>query len=264
MMRFLSVSAVMATLLLAVPAAHAELAIVVDKASQRMVVTIDGQQKYVWPVSTGKVGHFTPVGDFKPFRMEIDHKSEEFDDAPMPHSVFFTRQGHAIHGSFNTKQLGMVASSGCVRLAPANAALLFGLVKKHGLNATKIKIDGDERVAIAAARRNGKYRGPDPDQIPPQQAQALQPAQQASVWPNPFAPFAERRPEQVAAPVAPQQQPRSAQRQQPQAQARPRRETYVYDERVPRRYYAEEPVQYYGTRPAQPPQQAAYPRYYRW
>lgn len=258
-MRFLSVAAVTAALLLTVPAARAELAIAVDKSTQRMTVTINGQPKYVWPVSTGKLGHFTPAGDFKPFRMEIDHKSEEFDDAPMPHSVFFTRQGHAIHGSFNTKQLGQIASSGCVRLAPANAALLFSLVKQHGLNATKITIDGDERLAIAAARRTGKKGAAEPEPLPPQPA----PAQQASVWPNPFAPFVERRPEAAAAPAPQPSRQQAARRQPAQAQARPRRDDYVYDERIPRRYYAEEPVQYYGARPA-PQAETAYPRYYRW
>jgi hypothetical protein len=31
--------------------------------------------------------------------MEIDHYSEEWDDAPMPYSIFFTQIGHAIHGT---------------------------------------------------------------------------------------------------------------------------------------------------------------------
>ena len=57
--------------------------------------------------------------------MERDHYSKEWDDAPMPHSIFFTTRGHAIHGSFDTKRLGSPASHGCVRLAPANAKRLF-------------------------------------------------------------------------------------------------------------------------------------------
>jgi hypothetical protein len=31
--------------------------------------------------------------------MEKDHFSREWDDAPMPNSIFFTRQGHAVHGT---------------------------------------------------------------------------------------------------------------------------------------------------------------------
>ena len=70
--------------------------------------------------------------------MEAEHFSKEWDDAPMPHSVFFTKQGHAIHGSFDTKRLGSPASHGCVRLAPANAAKLFALVKQEGLANTQV------------------------------------------------------------------------------------------------------------------------------
>jgi len=37
-------------------------------------------------VSTGAPGYDTPSGEYKPFRMEADHFSREWDDAPMPHS----------------------------------------------------------------------------------------------------------------------------------------------------------------------------------
>ena len=70
---------------------------------------------YDWPVSTGQRGYDTPAGVFKPFRMEKDHFSREWDEAPMPYSIFFTMDGHAIHGSFDIKRLGRPASHGCVR-----------------------------------------------------------------------------------------------------------------------------------------------------
>jgi lipoprotein-anchoring transpeptidase ErfK/SrfK len=72
-------------------AAHADLLIQVDKSAQRMTVTVDGKQLYDWPVSTGGGDYDTPSGSFKPFRMEIDHRSDEWDDAPMPYSIFFTK-----------------------------------------------------------------------------------------------------------------------------------------------------------------------------
>jgi lipoprotein-anchoring transpeptidase ErfK/SrfK len=112
--------------------ARAELLIEIDKTTQRMTVTRDGAQLYVWPVSTGRPGHDTPSGAYKPFRMEIDHYSEEWDNAPMPHSVFFTKRGHAIHGSYEVKKLGTAASAGCVRLEPKNAETLFRMVKAEG------------------------------------------------------------------------------------------------------------------------------------
>ena len=50
----------------------------------------------------------------------------------MPNSIFFTKAGHAIHGSFEVKKLGKAASHGCVRISPKNAATLYGLVGKNG------------------------------------------------------------------------------------------------------------------------------------
>ncbi len=60
----------------------------------------------------------------------------------MPYSIFFTRAGHAIHGSYAIRRLGRPASHGCVRLAPKNAAQLFALVRKHGLANTQVVIEG--------------------------------------------------------------------------------------------------------------------------
>ena len=71
-----------------------------------MTVEVDGRPLYQWPVSTGKAGYDTPNGKFKAFRMERDHFSKEWDDAPMPFSIFFTQKGHAIHGSLDVKRLG--------------------------------------------------------------------------------------------------------------------------------------------------------------
>ncbi|MGC2589216.1 MAG: hypothetical protein WA445_23540 [Pseudolabrys sp.] len=53
-------------------------------------MTVNGEERYVWPVSTGHSGYDTPSGDFQPFRTEKDHYSQEWDDAPMPNSIFFS------------------------------------------------------------------------------------------------------------------------------------------------------------------------------
>jgi hypothetical protein len=133
--------------------AIADIQITVDKAAQTLTVARDGEVLHKWPVSTGRVGRFTPDGSYQAFRLEKDHFSREFDDAPMPHSIFFTKRGHAIHGSLETGKLGRPASSGCVRLAPENAKVLFDLVKAEGVLKTKVTIAGDERVALARADR---------------------------------------------------------------------------------------------------------------
>lgn len=122
--------------------AHAGVDIYIDKSNQRMTVAVDGVKRYTWKVSTGKFGYATPSGTYRPFRMERDHFSEEWDDAPMPHSIFFTYRGHAIHGSYYTARLGRPASHGCVRLAPRNAATLYSLVTREGLGNTRITVAG--------------------------------------------------------------------------------------------------------------------------
>jgi lipoprotein-anchoring transpeptidase ErfK/SrfK len=139
---FLAFSVVAAS----VPAAAGVL-ITIDKGSQRMSVAVDGVQKYLWPVSTGARGYNTPSGSYTPFRLEEDHFSEEWDDAPMPHSIFFTQQGHAIHGS--NSRLGSPLSHGCVRISPQNAATLFGLVERKGLYSTRVVVTDRAQVVTA-------------------------------------------------------------------------------------------------------------------
>src|SRR6478736_2021254 len=123
-------------------AAQADLLIAVDKSTQRMTVTVNGQQMYDWPVTTGGSGYDTPSGTFKPFRMEIDHYSDEYDNAPMPYSIFFTQTGNAIHGTYEQRNLGRAVSHGCVRLSVKNAATLWQLVKQEKMANTKVVLSG--------------------------------------------------------------------------------------------------------------------------
>ncbi|HXD43697.1 MAG TPA: L,D-transpeptidase [Pseudolabrys sp.] len=156
-----------ATIVLACTApAYADLLINVDKSTQRMTVSVDGVPRYVWPVSTGIAKYDTPAGNFTPFRMEKDHFSKEWDDAPMPYSIFFTKMGHAIHGT-NHASIGRPASHGCVRLSVAHAAKLWDLVKAEGMTHTKVVLDGQLPPAGAlVAKRNDAGQ---PLQIEPEQ-----------------------------------------------------------------------------------------------
>jgi lipoprotein-anchoring transpeptidase ErfK/SrfK len=72
------------------PGLGAEVLILINKTTQRMSVTVDGAERYSWPVSTGLADYATPTGAFTPSRLVKDHYSKEWDDAPMPHSIFFT------------------------------------------------------------------------------------------------------------------------------------------------------------------------------
>jgi hypothetical protein len=141
------VVAAIVTLTFASSAARAELLIKVDQSTQRMTVAVDGLPMYEWPVSTGRPGFETPRGAFRPNRMDADHYSQEYDQAPMPYAIFFDLNGHAIHGSFDP--IGRPAAShGCVRLAPANAAKLFALVAQQKMANTRVEISGDVMVAL--------------------------------------------------------------------------------------------------------------------
>ncbi len=135
--------------------ARADVLIEIDKAKQQMTVTVDGDPRYTWPVSTGKAAYDTPSGDFQPFRMARHHFSREWDDAPMPYSIFFTQEGHAIHGSYEMRRLGTPASHGCVRLSPANAAVLFALIKEQGVKHARVVLSGEIPTINELVARGG-------------------------------------------------------------------------------------------------------------
>jgi hypothetical protein len=144
-----------ALMLFTAGAAQAKVAITVDKNAQMMTVAVDGVERYQWPVSTGNPSHETPNGSFRTFRMEEDHYSKEFDDAPMPHSIFFTKIGHAIHGTDSEGRLGTPVSHGCVRLSRAHASTLYALVEKEGVLNTTVTLTGSAAVALARNPRGG-------------------------------------------------------------------------------------------------------------
>jgi hypothetical protein len=207
--------------------AFAGVAITVDKSAQRMSVAVGGVVKYTWPVSTGRSGYNTPSGSYTAFRMEEEHYSKEWDDAPMPHSIFFTKEGHAIHGSLETKRLGSPASHGCVRLSPAHAATLFALVKAEGLTSTKVTVTGSEPAPLVAKRR-----APKPAQeadamfsSDPYGERAARDPDAARLWPDPY-----------------------GERQRVDPNARAQRQQYdqrrPYDQRMGQQSYGYEPRSY--------------------
>src|SRR3979490_2879570 len=154
-------------MLFAIGAAQAKVSITVDKDAQKMTVAVDGVERYHWPVSSGLPSYETPNGSFRAFRMEEDHYSKEFDDAPMPHSIFFTKIGHAIHGTDSESRLGTPASHGCVRLSRANASTLYELAPRQGVLNTPVTLTGSPQVALARnprPRANTAVARRDPDQ----------------------------------------------------------------------------------------------------
>jgi hypothetical protein len=165
------VSAMLLAGLIAVSAVptRADVLISVDKSTQTMTVAVDGELRWHWRVSTGKDGYPTPTGTFRPFHLSKHHRSREWDYAPMPHSIFFTHRGHAIHGSPETRRLGRTASHGCVRISLENAETLFALVQQRGRKRTVVVISGDAPTFAddmpTMARRARPAHEPD-DEVP--------------------------------------------------------------------------------------------------
>jgi L,D-transpeptidase catalytic domain len=110
----------------------------IDLSTQRMQVTSAAGETYSWPISSARAGFRTPHGYFKPYSLQRMHYSHKYHMSPMPYSIFFLG-GYAIHGTYSTAELGRPASHGCVRLAPANAATLFSMVRQEG---ARISING--------------------------------------------------------------------------------------------------------------------------
>lgn len=117
--------------------AKAETDITISKSRQRMIVH-SSEGSYSWPVSTARRGYYTPTGSFRPYSLQPMHYSRKYENAPMPHSIFFSG-GYAIHATPHTGNLGRPASHGCVRLSPGNAATLYGIVK-NDMGETTIRI----------------------------------------------------------------------------------------------------------------------------
>lgn len=119
--------------------AAADVVVRIELDAQRMTVRVDGDVRHIWPVSTARRGSVTPLGVFHPQGMARWHRSTLYHGAPMPHSIFFSGN-YAIHGTTEIGRLGHRASHGCVRLHPAHARTLFGLVGDAGRANTRIEI----------------------------------------------------------------------------------------------------------------------------
>ena len=128
-----------ALLFLALTTASASAGVVarIDVSKQMMTVSENGSVVARWPVSTGAKGYRTPRGSWRPTRLHKMWYSSKYENAPMPHSIFFTG-GYAIHGTPHVRALGRPASHGCIRLAPGNARALYNLVRAHGRGNTRI------------------------------------------------------------------------------------------------------------------------------
>lgn len=94
-------------------------------------VSLNDQRMYVYDrngfvtstkVSSGRTGHETPVGIYSILEKKVDHTSNIYLDARMPHMQRLTQTGIALHGGVIP---GYPASGGCVRLPFSFARQIF-------------------------------------------------------------------------------------------------------------------------------------------
>ena len=116
-----------------------------------MVVSLDEQYIYVYrngvaigvsPISSGRPGYETPTGVYTILQKEREHRSNLYDDAPMPYMQRLTWDGVAMHGG---NLPGHPASHGCIRLPPTFAEKLFQATRRGG-----VVVIADARVSPAA------------------------------------------------------------------------------------------------------------------
>ena len=137
------------------PKPETTLLIDIDLARQRMAITEYGKLFGSWAISSGRAGFRSPTGSFRPLWAARMWYSKKYDNAPMPHAVFFSG-GVAMHATQATGQLGQPASHGCIRQSPANAATTYRLVEKHGNAHTRIVVHGtphDDEPRLARHER---------------------------------------------------------------------------------------------------------------
>ena len=126
-----------------------------------VVVSLPAQMAHVYrgdtrigrtTISSGREGHDTPPGTYEILEKRRDHRSNLYNNAPMPYMQRLTWDGIALHGG---KIPGYPASHGCVRLPNEFAAKLFEVTERGGMvivadetNASQAVLYPGERVPV--------------------------------------------------------------------------------------------------------------------
>ena len=98
------------------------MAVVVSLTEQRAYVYRNGIRVGVATISSGRKGYETPTGVFTILQKDKDHRSNVYDDAPMPYQQRLTWSGVALHAGGVP---GYPESHGCIHLPTAFAEKLF-------------------------------------------------------------------------------------------------------------------------------------------
>jgi hypothetical protein len=110
--------------------------IIVSLPEQKMYVYRNGVRIGRSTVSTGTNGHPTPTGIFTILQKKVDHESNIYKGAKMPHMQRLTWSGIAMHAG---NLPGYPASHGCVRLPADFAKLLYSVTN----NSTSVVVTND-------------------------------------------------------------------------------------------------------------------------
>jgi lipoprotein-anchoring transpeptidase ErfK/SrfK len=119
----------------------------VDLSRQLVTVYRNGVRIGVSTASTGRRGYETPTGVFTVLQKKQRHRSNRYNNAPMPYMIRLTWDGVALHGGAVG---GRPVSHGCIRLPMQFARELFHIVPFGGV----VVVVGD-----AAAPAEGQAAG---------------------------------------------------------------------------------------------------------
>ena len=128
-----------------------------------IVVSLDTQRARVYQgevligvtsISSGKPGHRTPTGNYTILQKKRFHRSNLYDDAPMPYMLRLTWDGLAIHGGYLP---GRPASHGCIRVPHKFAQKLFSVASYD----TTVIVTNREPRSISSALRVNEMHEPD-------------------------------------------------------------------------------------------------------
>ena len=103
--------------------------IYVDLSRQLVSVYRNGVRIGVATASTGRRGYETPTGVFTILQKKARHRSNRYNNAPMPYMLRLTWDGVALHGG-NVRDRPV--SHGCIRLPMAFARELFRITPMGG------------------------------------------------------------------------------------------------------------------------------------
>jgi lipoprotein-anchoring transpeptidase ErfK/SrfK len=107
--------------------ATGKMVVTVDLDARVISVFRDGHEIGTAVALLGTTKHPTPLGTFPILRKNREYFSRKYNNAPMPHSLWLTNTGIAIHGSPVSNGY---ASHGCIGVPDPFAAKLFDAVKQ--------------------------------------------------------------------------------------------------------------------------------------